>query len=58
MTGRQGASINHYSMVEGLGERFEKAVARFDRANAEDPNRERVDGVETPKGACLRSPDE
>ena len=36
-------------MVEGLGERFEKAVARFDRANAEDPNHERVDGVETPK---------
>ena len=29
--------------------RFEQAVARFDRANADDPNDERVDGVDTPK---------
>mgnify|MGYP001813222401 CR=1 FL=1 len=36
-------------MVDGLGERFEQAIARFDRANAEDPNLERVDGVDTPK---------
>ena len=36
-------------MGEGPGERFEQAVARFDRANAEDPNHERVDGVDTPK---------
>lgn len=36
-------------MVDGLGERFEQAIARFDRANAEDPNLERVDGVDAPK---------
>lgn len=29
--------------------RFREAVARFDRANAEDPNVERVDGVPHPK---------
>ena len=29
--------------------RFDQAVARFDRANADDPNDERVDGVDTPK---------
>ena len=40
-------------MVEGhaenSGERFDNALALFDRANAEDPNRERVDGVDEPK---------
>lgn len=30
-------------------ERFRRAVERFDAANAEDPNRERVDGTEQPK---------
>ena len=30
-------------------ERFREAVARFDRANAEDPNVETVDGVSHPK---------
>ena len=30
-------------------ERFREAVARFDRANAEDPNVETVDGVRHPK---------
>ena len=30
-------------------ERFRQAVERFDAANAEDPNRERVDGTEQPK---------
>ncbi len=29
--------------------RFDRAIARFDAANAEDPNRETVDGVERPK---------
>ena len=30
-------------------DRFRRAVERFDAANAEDPNRERVDGTEQPK---------
>ena len=30
-------------------DRFRRAVERFDAANAEDPNRERADGVEQPK---------
>ncbi len=30
-------------------ERLREALARFDQANAEDPNRERVDGVEQPR---------
>lgn len=30
-------------------DRFRRAVERFDAANAEDPNRERVDGAEQPK---------
>lgn len=30
-------------------DRFEKAIARFDAANAEDPNRETFDGAEQPK---------
>ena len=30
-------------------DRFRRAVERFDAANAEDPNRELVDGVEQPK---------
>ena len=30
-------------------DRFRRAVERFDEANAEDPNRERADGVEQPK---------
>jgi hypothetical protein len=29
--------------------RYERAIARFDAANAEDPNRESFDGVEHPK---------
>ena len=29
--------------------RFREALARFDRANADDPNREPVDGVEQPR---------
>ena len=32
-----------------LSERFRDAIARFDRANAEDPNVETVDGVSHPK---------
>ena len=30
-------------------DRFERAIERFDTANAEDPNREQVDGVGQPK---------
>src|ERR1700687_5071845 len=30
-------------------QRFERAIARFDAANAEDPNREPADGREWPK---------
>ena len=33
----------------GVSHRFEDAVARFDDANAQDPNHERVDGVPQPK---------
>ena len=46
-----------------MSERFERAIERFDAANAKDPNRESVDGVEQPKEllyarrmtACLES---
>lgn len=37
------------SRVFEPSERFREAVARFDRANAEDPNVETVDGVSHPK---------
>ena len=36
------------AMTSG-GERFARAVARIDAANAEDPNREEVDGRARPK---------
>ena len=38
-------------MAEGVehSERFRRAIAAFDAANAEDPNRELVDGVARPK---------
>jgi hypothetical protein len=35
--------------VTADAERFERAIARFDAANAEDPRREAVDGGERPK---------
>lgn len=40
-------------VISGAGSvgagRFERAIARFDAANAEDPNRETVDGRQRPK---------
>src|SRR3974390_1510052 len=35
--------------MPGEGARFDKAMAGFDAANAEDPNRETADGRERPK---------
>jgi hypothetical protein len=35
-------------------ERFDRAIARFDAANADDPNRESVAGHERPRGVALR----
>ena len=37
------------SRIPGSAVRFREAVARFDRANAEDPNVEAVDGASRPK---------
>jgi hypothetical protein len=36
-------------MMNAEPDRFDRAIARFDAANAEDPNREVVDGREHPK---------
>ena len=35
-------------------DRFQLAVERFDAANAEDPNRELVDGLEEPRELVIR----